>query len=137
MLYSNAKKAILYDPVSKKILDIAPINIGTPSAQASSSAQTAVKYKLALRNGTTTVGLANKIETEIKKANLGVEVLSKDNSSVRTYENTVIVVINNSARSLLKSFESVFKDASVSALPSGEEAPKDADILIILGKDRI
>ena len=33
LIYSNAKKAILYDPQAKRIIDIAPINIGSPSAQ--------------------------------------------------------------------------------------------------------
>lgn len=28
LIYSAAKKAILYDPVSKKIVDVAPVNIG-------------------------------------------------------------------------------------------------------------
>lgn len=30
LIYSNAKKAILYDPIAKKIVEVAPINIGTP-----------------------------------------------------------------------------------------------------------
>lgn len=33
LIYSWAKKAILYDPVAKKVVDIAPINVGSPSAQ--------------------------------------------------------------------------------------------------------
>jgi hypothetical protein len=29
LIYTNAKKAILYDPIAKKIVNVAPINIGT------------------------------------------------------------------------------------------------------------
>lgn len=29
LLYSQAKKAYLYDPVAKKLLEVAPLNIGT------------------------------------------------------------------------------------------------------------
>lgn len=29
LLYTNARKAILYDPVANKIVEVAPINIGT------------------------------------------------------------------------------------------------------------
>lgn len=36
LIYTNAKKAYLYSPTLKKVLDIAPINIGSPSAQISS-----------------------------------------------------------------------------------------------------
>ncbi|MBI5729304.1 MAG: hypothetical protein HY983_03650 [Candidatus Magasanikbacteria bacterium] len=30
LLYANARKAILYDPVARKIVEVAPINIGNP-----------------------------------------------------------------------------------------------------------
>ncbi|MBI4050863.1 MAG: hypothetical protein HY396_02720 [Candidatus Doudnabacteria bacterium] len=29
LIYTNARKAILYDPVAKKIVELAPLNIGT------------------------------------------------------------------------------------------------------------
>ncbi len=32
LLYATAKKAILYDPINKKVVEVAPINIGTPGA---------------------------------------------------------------------------------------------------------
>ena len=31
LLYGSARKAILYDPVANKILEVAPINIGNPA----------------------------------------------------------------------------------------------------------
>ena len=30
LLYANARKAILYDPIANKIVEVAPINIGNP-----------------------------------------------------------------------------------------------------------
>lgn len=33
LLYTNARKAILYDPVAGKILEVAPVNIGTPQPE--------------------------------------------------------------------------------------------------------
>jgi len=36
LIYTNAKRAILYDPTLRKVLDIAPINLGTPSGQPAS-----------------------------------------------------------------------------------------------------
>jgi uncharacterized protein YneF (UPF0154 family) len=40
LIYNNAKKAIIYDPSSKKVIDVAPINVGTPSAQTAPSPST-------------------------------------------------------------------------------------------------
>ncbi len=36
LIYAQAKKAILYDPKAKKVIDIVPLNIGTGSAQLAS-----------------------------------------------------------------------------------------------------
>ena len=35
LIYTNAQKVILYDPVAKKIIDIAPLNIGSNVGNAS------------------------------------------------------------------------------------------------------
>jgi len=32
LIYTNARKAILYDPVNNKIVEVAPVNIGNPEA---------------------------------------------------------------------------------------------------------
>lgn len=37
LLYTNAKKAILYDPVAHKIVEVAPINIGEDNQQTPST----------------------------------------------------------------------------------------------------
>lgn len=42
LIYSNAKKAILYDPQAKKVIDIAPINVGSPSAQVATPSATPI-----------------------------------------------------------------------------------------------
>ena len=31
LIYTNAKKAILYDPIANKIVEVAPLNIGAPA----------------------------------------------------------------------------------------------------------
>ncbi len=40
IVYTKAQKAILYDPVAKKIIDVAPVNISSSSAQESSDSGT-------------------------------------------------------------------------------------------------
>lgn len=40
LIYPNNKKVILYDPVGKKVLEVAPFNPGTPSAQPSTPSAT-------------------------------------------------------------------------------------------------
>jgi hypothetical protein len=38
LIYTNARKAILYDPVANKIVEVAPVNIGTTPAPAPATA---------------------------------------------------------------------------------------------------
>lgn len=32
-IFNKAKKAVLYDPIANKIIEVGPVNVGTPSAQ--------------------------------------------------------------------------------------------------------
>ncbi len=32
-IFNSAKKAVLYDPIANKIIEVGPVNVGTPSAQ--------------------------------------------------------------------------------------------------------
>lgn len=130
LIYANSKKAILYDPIAKKVIDIAPIN-------SSPSAQVAYQAKIALRNGTQLVGLATKVETELKKNQPSINIISKDNSSLKIdYEKTIIVVLNDQAKNEANDLAKTLK-GDITSLPAGELKPKDADMLIILGKDTI
>lgn len=129
LIYTNAKKAILYDPTLKKVLDVAPINIGSSSSQPQQA-------KIALRNGTTTVGLAAKVEGEIKKVQPQANIALKDNALKADYEKTNIIILNPAFKDEANSLVEVLKGSSIGDLPKGEERPKDVDILIILGKDR-
>lgn len=127
LIYSSSKKAILYDPISKKVLDISPINLGSQSAQQ-------VSAKIVLKNGTGTTGLTTKIEQELKKSNPQVSIILKENAAKQDYEKTVVVVLNSSFEDAAAGLATVLK-AQVGDLPAGESNPKDGDILIILGKD--
>lgn len=127
LIYTKAKKAILYDPIAKKIIDVAPVNIGSSSAQTTA--------RIVLRNGTTTIGLTNKVEAEIKKAVPDANITSKENASNQNFEKSIFVILSSGAKD---SGESLAKSLNIPVgnLPQGEAKPS-ADILIILGKDKI
>ena len=131
LIYTNARKAILYDPNVKKVIDVAPINIGSNSAQ-----QAPLVPKIALKNGTSVVGLTSKVEAEVKKVVPDINVIDKDNAK-KAYDKTIVVVLNNNFIDYGNNLVNYLKGASLeTTLPEGEQAPKDAEILIILGKDR-
>lgn len=128
LIYASAKKAILYNPSLRKIIDVSSINTATNSASE--------QVKTVLRNGTLTVGLTVKTEAQLKKAVPQVNVIAKENAQKSSYDKSIIVVINDSAKEAAQNIAKALK-AEVGELPTGEIKPKEADILVILGKDSI
>lgn len=126
LVYNTSGKAILYDPKDKKIVDVT-----TLSTTASFNQQ----FKVAIKNGTQTQRLASKLEEDLKKALGVVNVISKENANKNTYEKTIVIVLNPQAQEFASNVVKAI-NAQTSDLPSDESKPKEADILIIIGKDR-
>lgn len=128
LIYAKAKKAILYDPKARKIINVGPLNIATQAAQQ--------QAKIALRNGTTIDGLAARVEGEILKTFPGSLIVSKERAKSQTYDKTVVVALNEQSKLAAEELARAFKTSVVTTMPTGEDTPKDIDILVILGRDR-
>ncbi len=143
LIYSQAKKAILYDPQAKKILEIAPIADSQPqptpetSPISSQTAAPAAKLtaKIVLRNGTKVVGLASKTRTALKEDFPDINVVKLDNAHEDSYEDTIIVLLDKESKAdadiLAKNL-----GAKLGELPDKETEPTNADILVIIGSDQ-
>lgn len=138
LVYANAQKIILYDPISKKIINIAPLSAGNTQAasltQTPSPAPAQNQAKIVLRNSTLVAGLASKIELDIKKTFPLANIISKDNTA-KDFPKTVVVVLSETARDAALNLAKAL-NSSVADLPSGEIKPNGADILVIIGKDK-
>lgn len=146
LVYNKAGKAILYNPTEKKIVEIAPVGstgtpAGSPGANPSPKSSptptpTPFQPKVLLRNGTMTPNLAAKIEGEIKKAFPSVIITGKENAARNTYEKTILVILNQTAKETAQNIAKNL-NAATSDLPSAEQKPLNTDILIVIGKDKI
>lgn len=148
LVYNQAKKAILYDPVANKIIEVGPVLIPTatvtpvPTPLLIQSAVTNVLaatqkevYKLILLNGTTAIGLTSKIE-DILDSDKHYEVVDKDNAKEKIYQETLVIDLTGSQASEAAKLADLLK-AKVAPLPPGETKPAEIDFLVIVGKDKL
>lgn len=128
IVYAKARKAILYRPSTKKIIDVVPL-IADPSAN---------PITIALYNGTTTAGLTNDLENEFKEKVVNVVVAGKENAKKTDYEKTLVIDLTG-ARGNEAGQLAQFLKGEVAELPAGEVKPEVSgqviDILIIVGKN--
>ncbi len=126
LLYTKAKKAILYRPSTNKIIEVAPINIGE---NAPPQTQT---VKIALYNGTTSVGLTKTVEKDLTTKVSNLEVIARGDAK-ESYEKTLVVDLSGTNKDVADNIVKAI-GGQTGALPKGETKPS-ADILVIIGAD--
>lgn len=134
LIYTQAKKAILYRPASHLIVDVAPVNIGSQSATA--EPLEGVSSRFILLNGTNVTGLTKTYESKLKSRISDATIVDRDNAKSREYERTMLVDIAGTKYTQAQSIASVL-GVEISKLPDGESvATGSADFLIIVGADQ-
>jgi len=124
IVYSVSKKAILFRPSINKIIEVAPLNLG----------DTNQPVKIALYNGTTTVGMISSLEKELTGKVTNITIADKANAKKTDYEKTLVIDLSGKKSELAKQLATLL-NAQVSKLPAGETAHKNTDLLVIIGAD--
>jgi len=158
LVYTQAKKAYLYRPTIDRLIDTAPVNLGTQSAVVAGStapsgapqahtptpaltltpAPTGVTVsnpKVILYNGTQTTGLTRRYETELKAKVPGATVVDRDVAKKKDYTKTLIIDLSGTKKAAAQSLAQTLGIA-VSDMPAGETASGSAEFLIIVGADK-
>lgn len=156
LLYPQAKKAILYDPIDNVIIEVGPLVIPTITPfEASSTESGTIAFgdeervsgidttgtinqplKIAIYNGTTTASLLNDFGNELTGKIKNAIVTIKSNSQKRDYAKTVVIDLTGKNKLATENIAKTL-NLEVAALPSDENAPEGNDLLIILGLDRL
>ena len=144
LIYPNAKKAILYDPVTNKIIDVAPINfepsvtptsVVTPTLAPQPSPSLEEELKVILYNGTNITGLTKNYEELLKEKIPNVTVTDKDVAKKRDYPETLLVDIKGNKKEQAELLANIL-EIKLESMPNEESASPSADFLIILGANQ-
>lgn len=150
LLYTKAKKAILYDPKDNVIIEVGPLIMpsGSPAPSISgksvltrvsvtpavAGASDSAKIQVAILNGTKDDSLANSFARDLAKKMPEVMVVARSKAKIETYEKTLITDISGKKSEVLPELAKA-AGAEIADVPEGETKPLNADILIILGND--
>lgn len=132
LVYTNAKKVVLYRPLEDRVVDVGSVNIN----QQQSAVAGVESFKVAILNGTKTPDLAKSMEDNIKKLIPLVEVSEKGNTLKSDYSTTILIDLTGKNGSKAKELAQTLSLA-LAAFPEGEIKPENTDFLIIIGKDKI
>lgn len=150
LLYIEEKKAILYRPSIKKIIEVSPIQSDTTAQNqleqtiANTTTDNAAETEqeaepmptIVLYNGTETPGITSSVEKSLSSLPFEFEVLEKENAQENTYEETRVFDISGKYSDKAEEIAKTLNVTVETELPSSEKKP-NSDILIIVGKDRL
>jgi len=161
LLFTQAKKAILYDPVGNVVVEVGPLilptgtsptpasdqtesltydqdiqGIQTTNPTPSSLTPTPAALKVAVYNGTDVASTMDNFVSDLQINYPKIKIVQKSNAAKHTYSKTLLVdLAGNKKEAATDLAENI--QAEISTLPYDEQTPTNADILIILGQDRL
>jgi len=123
LIFPSVQKAILYRPSTRKIIDIAPVNIETEN------------FTVVLYNGTKIPGLTSRFEQKLTSKFTNLEIIAKEHAANEDYQTTLVIDVSGSSGEIASKIASEF-GVEVSSLPEGEIAPS-SHLVIIVGADQL
>jgi hypothetical protein len=134
IIYQQARKAILYRPSEKRIVEVGTVNIDQGGEV--ESIEKEEKASFVILNGTDTPGLTKVMEDDIIAIVPGAEIVKRANAASIDYQKTLVIDVAGENKELADELAEKLK-AETSDLPDGEAEPGDVSFVIIVGEDRV
>lgn len=137
IVFAKAQKAILYRPLTNKIIEVGPVSMTkettTPAvSQQPEPTSNVVKVSVAIYNGTKTSGYAETASQKVTGSLQNLNIIYKGNAK-GDYTQTEIIDMKGNNLETSKQLAQLLSGKIITSLPGGEDS-KGADIVILLGK---
>lgn len=129
LIYPNSRKAILYRPSSKKIVEFAPLVLGVSTA--TDEAEQAL-FTIAIYHSAHSDHLVNTVKATL--ADIEGMTVTQIDSSVHKYTQTQVIDLSGNDDEIVDLLSELLGGEVIEKIPSGERKP-EADILVILGSE--
>jgi len=140
LIFNQAKKAVLYDPVENKIVEVGPLIIPTPTIggqTAGANSEQIEKISLSFYTGFKDADAGNlkEIRERIEGEFPEISISNKITRSTLEFAKTLVVDLTGNKSEITQKIADSL-GAEVSALPDAIQPAQDIDILVILGKNQ-
>jgi len=134
IIYTEAKKVILYRPSENRVVEVGTVNIQqNENIEEKVEKKNEDAKKFVILNGTSVSGLTTEMENELKSVFAEAQIVEKKNSNIY-YDKTVLIDLkgnSDQAQNLAKDLGIELAD-----FPKNEDEPEDADFMIVVGSDK-
>lgn len=142
LIFADVKKAILYRPSTKKIIDVALLSApatqsATQQTPVSAASKTGLpqQAKFYLLNGTQTAGLTKLYEKVLVSKVPGATVVDRDNAKNQETKRTFLVDVSGKNSDAARAVGAALS-VTLGTLPPGEATPPaGVDFVLIVGED--
>lgn len=142
LIFADVKKAILYRPSTKKIIDVALLSAPAtqsatqqPSVSITNKTGLPQQAKFYLLNGTQTVGLTKSYEKVLVSKVPGATVVDRDNAKNQATKQTLLVDVSGKNSDAARAVGAALS-VTLGTLPPGEATPPaGVDFVLIVGED--
>jgi len=149
LVYTNAKKAYLYDPVADIVVEVGPIVITPPSPtpggpilkgtppSAGVPSPTPKVLRAVVYNGTTQPNLADSFIMSIRDKVANIFVVEKGTAVKTNYASTLVIPLATEKQTEIQAVATAIGATFQKDIPAGETQPINGDVLIIIGSDNL
>jgi len=136
LIYTDAKKVILYRPGEKRVVEVGTINVEKEGEEGEVAGLATEAVTVALLNGTKTGGATEAVEDKLGEVMPEAQIKVKTSAAKTNYDKSLVVDMTGEKGEVAEALAEEL-GMEVGELPEGEREREGIEIVVIVGKDKL